>query len=146
MSNDWSSTSASPNTGPEPASLDWLLALLREAIEGVMADDQPALKKANALARLGSLYLKVYDTAERERLNAEPKEQVAEFEERPAAVGIEATGGEEAATGSVSCEQRDSTAAGKPAKAKRAKPRSHGRPRPTKRRGSKPGSRRKTTG
>jgi hypothetical protein len=40
------------------ASPAWLLAALREAIEGVMASDAPALPKANAVARLGNLYLK----------------------------------------------------------------------------------------
>jgi hypothetical protein len=82
MSYDSSSTSSSMNAGPEAAPLDWLLSMLREAIVGVMADDQPASKKANALARLGSLYLKTYEVAELKRANAELEERVTELEER----------------------------------------------------------------
>jgi hypothetical protein len=142
MSNHIPSTPS--DAGPEAAPLDWMLALLREAMVGVMADDQPALKKANTLARLGSLYLKTYNTAGLKRLNAELKEQVAELEERMATVRVEATGDEEAAAVLARPEQRDSTAASKTARTKPSKPRSHGRPRPGKRRGSKPPPRPKT--
>src|SRR5437870_4292052 len=100
MSNDSSSMSPSPDAEQEAAPLDWLLSLLREAMVGVMADDTPPLKKANALARLGSLYLKTYDTAELKRLNAELVERVAELEERlTATAGVETTSGEVEAAG-----------------------------------------------
>jgi hypothetical protein len=95
MFND--SASTSPDARQEAAPFDWLLALLREAMVGVMADDQPPLKKANALARLGSLYLKTYNAAELKRANAELEERAAELEERLAALGVESAAGEAAA-------------------------------------------------
>ena len=45
-------TSASP--------LDWLMAILQAAMEGVMAGDATPLQKANVVARLAGQYLKAY--------------------------------------------------------------------------------------
>jgi hypothetical protein len=144
MSNN--SASTSPDDCQEAAPFDWLLALLREAMVGVMADDQPPLKKANALARLGSLYLKTYDTAELKCVNAELEERVAELEERLTAAGIETAAGEADATGPVRPEGEGSPASSRKGSAKRARPRSHGRPRPPRHRPSKPSPRGKTAG
>ena len=51
-------------------SLDWLLAILKEVTTGVAGSDTPLLQKANAVTRLGNLYLKAYRAAELERENA----------------------------------------------------------------------------
>jgi hypothetical protein len=142
MSNGSSSTSPHLNAGQEAAPLAWLLALLREAMEGVMVDDTPPLKKANALARLGNLCLKTYDTAELERVNAELVEQVAELAERLTATGVSNAPEEDESAGQPGPANEDSTAASRARKAKRPKHRSHHRPRPAAR-GVKPGSRRK---
>src|SRR5438093_6426503 len=99
MSNHSPSTSSSSDAGHEAAPLDWLLALLQEAIVGVMADDQPPLKKANALARLGNLYLKTYNTADLKRVNAALVERIVELEECLATAGLETAAGEEEAAG-----------------------------------------------
>ena len=42
----------------------WLLDMLKEAMIGVMEGDSPPLQKANAVARLGGLYLKTYGAGE----------------------------------------------------------------------------------
>jgi hypothetical protein len=140
MSNNSASPSPSPDAGHEAAPLDWFLALLREAIAGVMADDQPTLKKANALARLGSLYLKTYNTAELahanaelERVNAELEERVAELEERLTAHGGETTAGGEAAAGSAQPEPEGSPTPSRLETANLSKPRSPGKSRPDRR-------------
>jgi hypothetical protein len=79
-------------------------------MEGVMADDSPPLKKANALARLANLYLKTYNAAELEHLNAELIEHIAELEEHLAAAGVEPAAANDEATG-----RPDSEKAGSPA-------------------------------
>jgi hypothetical protein len=68
--------------GADPAALDWLLALLRQAIEGVMAGEDHPLKKANAVARLGNLYLKTYRAQELKRENRALLRRVAEMEKQ----------------------------------------------------------------
>src|SRR5262245_37769791 len=82
----------------EAEPLAWLLTVLREAIVGMMADDQPPLKKANALARLGTLYLKAYCAAELKRCEAEQAERIDELDARLAALeSASAAGTEDAA-------------------------------------------------
>ncbi len=70
---------------PGPASLDWFLAMLQAAMTEVMASEGPPLQKANALARLGNLYLKACRTKELQAANRELARRVAELEERLAA-------------------------------------------------------------
>jgi hypothetical protein len=95
-----------------------------------MADDTPPLKKANALARLGSLYLKNYNTAELMRLNAELIARVAELEEHVTSAEVEAGPGANEAASQPRPEQQGSTAASKTGKAKRPKQRFQDRHRP----------------
>jgi hypothetical protein len=133
MSNDSLSVSPSPEADHEAAPLAWLLALLREAMVGVMADDTPALKKANALARLGSLYLKTFGAAELRRANAELVERVPELEERPVpAEGERILTAKEAAGQTVS-ESEGSKTVHKTRTAKRPKSHSDGKHRPAQR-------------
>jgi hypothetical protein len=141
MSNHSPSTSPSSDGCQEAAPLAWLLALLREAMEGVMADDTPPLKKANALARLGSLYLKIYHTADLESVNVELVERVAELEERLAGIGMETAAGAEAVAGPARPEPEASPAPSRKGSAKPSKPRSHGRHRPNQRHHSRPSHR-----
>jgi hypothetical protein len=145
MSNHSASPSQPPDAGPEAAPLAWLLALLREAILGVMAVDAPALKKANALARLGSLYLKTYNTAELVRVNSELVEGVAELEEPLTALEVEAAAGEEAAAGPATTEPDGSLGMVAKEKRKSSQPHSHDRKRPA-RHHSKPSPRGKASG
>jgi len=77
---------SSPETAPAEDALDWLIALLRDAMAQVMASDEPALQKANLVARLAGHYLKAHRTAEIERANKDLRRRVAELEERVAAV------------------------------------------------------------
>lgn len=66
---------------PEPP-LEWLLATLRQAMEELLADEAAKpLQKANAIARLGSLYLKTYRAAELVKENKALARRVAELEE-----------------------------------------------------------------
>ena len=64
------------------ASLDWLLELLQQAMTEVMSGESTPLQKANAVARLGSLYLKASGTAELEKENRELTGKIAELEQR----------------------------------------------------------------
>jgi hypothetical protein len=64
----------------EEAPLAWLLAMLRQSMEAVMAEDAPPLKKAGAIGRLGNLYLKAYGAAELKQENKSLKRQMAELE------------------------------------------------------------------
>jgi hypothetical protein len=146
MSNDSPTISPCLNAGQEAGPLDWLLSLLRKAIVGVMADDTPLLNKANALARLGNLYLKTYHTAELERTNAEPVERVAESEQRVTASGVGIDSGEEEAAAQPGTQKKGSAAASKPGKAKRPKSRSHDRRRPAERQRPKPSPPKKSGG
>ena len=61
------------------------IRLLQAAIEEVMAGDATPLQKANAVARLGGLYLKAYRVAELEEANARLRQRAAELEERTTA-------------------------------------------------------------
>jgi hypothetical protein len=146
MSNHSLLTPPSPNTGPEPTPLDWLLALLRQAIEGMMADDQPAFKKANALARLGSLYMKVYDTAELERVNAGLEERGAEPEEGLTARGVETAADEAAGVSPARPGKKGSPASGQTGGAKPSNSPSPGKPDTKRHRPSRPGRGKKAGG
>jgi hypothetical protein len=127
MSNDSLHTPPCLDASEEAAPLGWLLSMLREAMVGVMADDTPALKKANALARLANLYLKAYKTADLKRTNAELVARVAELEQRLTTSRIETASGEEEASGQSVSEQNANAAAIKPGRAKHPKPGSHGK-------------------
>jgi hypothetical protein len=67
-------------------SLDWLLGVLKEVVLGVVACDSPPLQKANAVARLGNLYLKADRAAELKRENALLRKRLVELEQRLPAV------------------------------------------------------------
>jgi hypothetical protein len=67
---------------PEPASLDWFLAMLQAAMTEVMASEGTPLQKANAVARLGNLYLKACRTKELQAANRALARRVAALEER----------------------------------------------------------------
>jgi hypothetical protein len=85
---DPSISSVSPCLRGETAGspgLDWLMATLRAAMEGVMAGDAAPLPKANAVARLAGLYLKAYGAAELERENRALTRRLAAAEARAAA-------------------------------------------------------------
>jgi hypothetical protein len=146
MSNHSLLTPPSPNTGPEPAPLDWLLALLRKAIEGVMAEDQPVFKKANAIGRLGSLYMKVYGTAELERVKAGLEERGAEPEEGLSARGVETAADEAAGVGPARPKKKGSPASGQTGAAKPSNSPSPGKPDTKRHRPSKPGRGKKAAG
>src|SRR4051794_1479066 len=77
--------------GPEgeetdPAQLEWLLGMVQEAMAEVMGGESTPLQKANAVARLGSLYLKAYQTTALQQENQELTRKVEELEQRLAAV------------------------------------------------------------
>jgi hypothetical protein len=127
MSNHSPSTSPSPDASPEAAPLAWMLALLRNAMERVMTDDPPPLKQVNALVRLGSLYLKSYNTTELERVNAELVERVAELEERMTARVVEAAGDKEVATDPQASRQGGGPPTSQLGEAKRSKPQPNGK-------------------
>jgi hypothetical protein len=63
----------------------WLLASLRQVMEELMAGDATPLQKANALARLASLYLKAFGTTELEKENRALKARAAELDAQVAA-------------------------------------------------------------
>jgi hypothetical protein len=66
---------------PDPASFSWLQAALRAAIEDMMADEAAApLQKANAVSRLGNLYLKTHGAAERVKENRALNRRIEELE------------------------------------------------------------------
>jgi hypothetical protein len=69
---------AEENT-PEPP-LDWLLAMLRQSMEELMASEAKPLPKANALARLASLYLKTCGAAGLTKENKALKRRLKELE------------------------------------------------------------------
>jgi len=73
------SISAPPDDG-----LQWLMGLLRQTMTEAVTSDMTPLQKANAVARLGALYLKAHGTTELERANKELKRHAAELEERVA--------------------------------------------------------------
>jgi hypothetical protein len=63
------------------AELGWFLAMLQEAMTQVMEGESTPLQKANAVARLGSLYLKSYQTQELERENRELTSKIEALEQ-----------------------------------------------------------------
>jgi hypothetical protein len=65
--------------------MDWFLAMLQAVMTDVMASEGTPLKKANAIARLGNLYLKACRTKELQAANRELARRVAALEERLAA-------------------------------------------------------------
>ena len=65
--------------------LSWFMGLLRQMMTEVMAGEAPALQKANAIARLGNLYLRAHRTAELAQANKALRRQAAALEERLAA-------------------------------------------------------------
>jgi hypothetical protein len=71
--------------------MDWLLALLQEAMTGVMAGEATPLQKANAVARLTALYLKASHVAELEQGNAALAERAAAAEAYTAELEARAT-------------------------------------------------------
>jgi hypothetical protein len=146
MSNDSFSNTSCLDAGQEAAPLAWFLCLLKEAIVGIMAEDQPASKKANALARLGNLYLKTDAAAELKRANDELIERVAEPEQRVSALGEAATEKPKGAAGPPAPVNAGSKPAGKPGKGKPPKPHSHDPRRPAPRRPARPRPPRKPAG
>jgi hypothetical protein len=79
MSLDPLSTAVLPCPSDETDSLDWLKDLLRSAMEGVMATEEGTpIQKANALVRLGNLYLKTGQVTELKQAN---KGLIAHIEE-----------------------------------------------------------------
>jgi hypothetical protein len=71
-----------PNAGPLADPMEWLQSVLREAMEGVMAGEDPPLQKANAVARLAALFLKARQVKELEQTNKELIRRLAELEQR----------------------------------------------------------------
>jgi hypothetical protein len=71
---------APPTSGDQP-SLGWLLGMLQEAMSGVMAGDIAPIQKANALSRLGNLYLKAYRAAQLQQENRTLRERAEALEE-----------------------------------------------------------------
>lgn len=78
---DPSTAAAASEAAP---SLDWFLGLLQEAMTQVMAGEATPLQKANAVARLGALYLKACRAAELEKSIPALEQRVAELEQRAA--------------------------------------------------------------
>jgi hypothetical protein len=81
-------------------SLVWLQSRLRTAIEGVMAADGDAIRKANSLARLAGHYLKTCQVKELKQALKQLTTRVAELEqamEAPARLGV--VGDERSAAG-----------------------------------------------
>ncbi len=75
------SPSEPPRVSEQPAepSLDWMLAMLQEAMAAVMVGESTPLQKANALARLGGLYLRASGAAELKRVNRELNRRLSEM-------------------------------------------------------------------
>jgi hypothetical protein len=94
-----SASSAPPVRGETTASpLDWLMATLQAAMEGVMAGDATPLQKANAVARLTGQYLKAYGVKELERENKALIRRLAALEAHVAALEACAASAERPAT------------------------------------------------
>jgi hypothetical protein len=66
---------------PTPPAMDWLLAMLKQAMEEVMAGDTTPLQKENAITRLGNLYLKASGAGELAKTVRALTRRVAELEE-----------------------------------------------------------------
>lgn len=69
----------------DAAPLDWLQALLRQAMTEVMDGEGAPLQKAAAVARLGALYLRAHKTVELRQANKALTRRLNELEERLAA-------------------------------------------------------------
>jgi hypothetical protein len=67
-----------------PPALDWFLSLLQQAMTGVMAGEAPPVQKANAVARLGSLYLKACQVTELKQAHQELSRRVTDLERQNA--------------------------------------------------------------
>jgi hypothetical protein len=65
---------------PAESPLAWLLAALQTAVQDVMASEATPLQKANAVSRLGGLYLKTYRATELQKENRELHRRAAELE------------------------------------------------------------------
>jgi hypothetical protein len=70
------------SAGQPEEELDWLKALLRQAMTETMAGEGTPLQKASAIARLGNLYLKARRSAELEQANKELRRRAVMLEER----------------------------------------------------------------
>ena len=75
---------ADAGTADSDDRLDWLPTMLRAMMEEVMASEDPALKKASAIARLAGLYLKAYRVRDLEQANKELARRAAAAEARAA--------------------------------------------------------------
>ena len=84
-------SSVSPCLRGDPDRTGWLLALLQEAMTGVMGGDATPLQKANAVARLTALYLKACHVAGLEQANAALAERAAAAEAYTADLEARAT-------------------------------------------------------
>jgi hypothetical protein len=78
------SVSPCPRGETEPMPLAWLLDLLQQAMTEVMAGEATPVQKANAVARLGSLYLKACRVTELQRDHKALTQRVAELEQQNA--------------------------------------------------------------
>jgi hypothetical protein len=67
-------------TETESEPLAWLQTALRQAIEAVMAADAQPVRKANTVARLGSLYLRAYRATDLQHENRRLRKRVATLE------------------------------------------------------------------
>jgi hypothetical protein len=88
--------SVEPTSGFDPEDhgdpqLAWLRASLRQVMEELMASDATSMQKANAVARLGGLYLKTYKSGELEKQTRALRAQAAALEQRLAAIQDEST-------------------------------------------------------
>jgi hypothetical protein len=72
-------TSSSERDSTRPP-LDWLLAMLKQTMEETMASEAKPMQKANAIARLGNLYLKTYGAAGLTKENKALKRRLTELE------------------------------------------------------------------
>jgi hypothetical protein len=67
-----------------PPALDWFLSLLQRAMTEMMAGEAPPVQKANAIARLGSLYLKACQVTELKQAHQELSRRVTDLERQNA--------------------------------------------------------------
>jgi hypothetical protein len=74
------SVSACSETGSDRPPLDWLLTMLKQAMEETMASEAKPLQKANAIARLGNLYLKACGASELKKEIAALKRRIEQLE------------------------------------------------------------------
>jgi hypothetical protein len=67
-----------------PPALDWFLSLLQQAMTEVMAGEAPPVQKANAVARLGSLYMRACQVTGLKQAHKELTRRVTELERQNA--------------------------------------------------------------